>query len=76
MDKVLTVLKLVPALIGAISSIEAMFPQNGAGAQKLELLKGIMQTSYDGIMDLWPSIEKSIALVVSLANALGTFRKS
>lgn len=75
------VITLLPTLIEAIKAIEAALPQSGAGAEKLGLLRAIMQNSYDvagqgevAFEKLWPAIANSVGSVVQLFNKLGTFR--
>lgn len=76
MDKVLKILSLVPALIEVIKAVEAMFPQSGAGKEKLALVREIMVEAYVGITEMWPTIEAIIAKIVAMANRLGEFKKS
>jgi hypothetical protein len=76
MDKVLKVLSLVPALIEVIKAVEAMFPQSGAGKEKLALVREIMVEAYVGITEMWPTIEAIIGKIVAMANRLGEFKKS
>ncbi len=76
MDKVLRVLSLVPALIEVIKAVEAMFPQSGAGKEKLSLVREIMVEAYVGITEMWPTIEAIIGKIVAMANRLGEFKKS
>lgn len=76
MQYALAILNIVPALIKVIVAIEAAFPQSGAGKEKLEAIRNILTASYDGISALWPSIEQIVAVVVSMANAIGAFKKS
>lgn len=75
------IITLLPTIIDAIKAIEAALPQSGAGAEKLGLLRAIMQNSYDvagqgevAFEKLWPAIANSVGSVVQLFNKLGTFR--
>lgn len=76
MDKVLKILSLIPALIEVIKAVEAMFPQSGAGKEKLTLVREIMVEAYAGITEWWPTIEAIIGKIVAMANRLGEFKKS
>lgn len=75
-----TILSLFPLIIQTISELEKAFPVSGAGAQKLDVLKTVMQSSYDisedgkdGSFDnLWPAITKIVSAVVSLKNKTAT----
>jgi len=76
MQIALAIMSIIPALIKVIVAIEEAFPQPGAGREKLAAVREIMTTAYEGISDIWPSIEKIVGVVVSLANAIGAFRHS
>lgn len=76
MDKVLKILSLIPALIEVIKAVEAMFPQSGAGKEKLTLVREIMVETYAEITEWWPTIEAIIGKIVAMANRLGEFKKS
>ncbi|RKY04581.1 MAG: hypothetical protein DRP66_11535 [Planctomycetota bacterium] len=76
MQIALAVLGIIPALIKIIVAVEEAFPQPGAGKEKLEAVRQILTTAYDGIGAIWPSIEQIVAVIVSLANAIGAFKKS
>ena len=75
MKNVLVILQLVPALIEIIRTIENMFPQSGAGKEKLILVREILTASYEGIQEVWPAIEAIVAKVVAFANTIGAFTK-
>ena len=76
MQIALAILGIIPALIKIIVAVEEAFPQSGAGKEKLEAVRQTLMIAYGGISDLWPSIEKIVAVIVSLANAIGAFKKS
>jgi len=73
MKILLTVLGLIPALIKVITAVEESFPQSGAGADKLALIKTIMTETYAATTELWPTLEAIISAVVSFANKIGAF---
>lgn len=70
-----TILSLIPAIIDAIKAIEAAIPGEGQGEQKLAAIRAIIEQVYDKASDLWPSIEKTITVLVGLFNNLGVFKK-
>ncbi len=76
------VIQLLPVVIEAIKAVEAAVPQGGQGTQKLEMVRGILQSAYDvaGNLEatfdqLWPVLRSAISGVVSVYNAAGTFKK-
>ena len=75
MSTLMTILNIVPALLRLIVAVEEVFPQSGAGGEKLAMVKNIIQASYDGISELMPIIETVVAAVVKTANAIGAFTK-
>lgn len=73
-------ISLLPTIIEAIKTIEAAIPSGGAGAQKLELLKSILQSTYSASNEtagqfekLWPVIQSSVSGIVTLFNNLKVF---
>lgn len=69
------IISLLPVIIDAIKTIEAAIPQQGAGADKLALLKTILQATYDSSTEtagqfekIWPAIQSSVSGIVSLFN--------
>ncbi|MEK7995206.1 MAG: hypothetical protein AAB403_15485 [Planctomycetota bacterium] len=85
MNTLLTVLKLLPAVLAAVKAVEEAIPLPGQGNKKLELVLDVLKSAYDGSTDLAKqfSFEKLVALVVpmiakivDLHNALGLFQKS
>ena len=76
MDKVLFIIKLIPAVIEIIKTVEAMFPIPGAGKEKLKLVHDMLSEVYGNLETMWPTIEKIVAKVVEFANAVGAFKKS
>jgi len=75
MNTFLQIVKLIPALIELIKEIETVIPQGGQGQAKLVAIRGIMESSYGGLSDIWPSLEKVIAVLVNLFNTSGVFVK-
>lgn len=75
MEKLLMVLKLLPAIFTAIKAVEEAIPISGAGREKLQLIREIMEGTYSSISDIWPSVEAAISSIVKLFNAKGIFTK-
>lgn len=76
MKVALMVLQMFPLIVSVIKSLEEIFPVPGAGKEKLEIIKTMLESTYGDIKDIWPVLEKLIAKVVAAANALGIFKKS
>ena len=70
----LLVMQLVPSIIAAIRSLEEFLPVEGAGKDKLAVVRQIIESTYDGAKEAWPTIEKVIATLVDLANRYGIFK--
>jgi len=75
MEKLLMLLKMLPALFTAMKAIEEALPVSGMGKDKLQLIRDIMETAYENVSSMWPSIEVVIAKVVALFNKAGVFQK-
>lgn len=76
MQRLLIILQLVPVLISAIRGVEELIPEGGKGKEKLALIEQIMTVSYEGISDIWPTLQRVIAAIVSTANSVGLFNKA
>jgi hypothetical protein len=76
MEKLITLMKLLPAIIAAVKAIEDAFPQGTKGAEKLEAVRQILQTLDDSTVSLWPQIAATIAVLVTQFNVMGVFTKS
>lgn len=82
LENIKLVLSIFPALINAIKTIEASIPVDGKGAEKLELLKGVMQTTFENstkavstFEQVWPMLQSVIVSIVNAFNATGVFNK-
>lgn len=75
MDKVIQILKMLPALFTAVKSVEEALPQAGLGAEKLGLLREILEGTYESISDIWPAVANAVSKIVSLFNKVGVFKK-
>ncbi len=71
MEKLFTVLKLLPAIIAAIRAMEEALPGVGRGEQKLAAVREIMESLDVGVANIWPQISGVIAIIVKLMNANG-----
>lgn len=69
MDKLITVLRLLPAIVAAITALESALPMAGKGKDKLAALRDIMTSVDTGVTAIWPMVEKVVATVVALMNA-------
>jgi hypothetical protein len=74
MDKILMIVKLLPALIEVIKAAEAAIPGEGKGEAKLAMVRGILTAVDSAIEQMWPSLEKVIAVIVSTFNAVKAWR--
>ncbi len=75
MQTVLLILQLVPAVIKVIQAIEEALPQAGIGAEKLAAIRQMLEVTYSGVKEVWPVLEKVIAILVDLFNKTGVFVK-
>ena len=69
MDKVITVLRLLPAIVAAVKALEEALPVSGQGKSKLAALREIMVNVDDGVTAIWPMVETAVTAVVGLMNA-------
>lgn len=73
MDKILMIVKLIPALIEVIRAVEAAIPGAGKGEQKLAMVRQILEVTDDTIAQLWPTLEKVITILVQAFNNFKTW---
>ena len=76
MEKLLIILKLLPAIIAAIKAIEEAIPAAGKGAEKLQAVREIIETVDASVAALWPQISAVVAVLVGLMNKTGVFAKA
>lgn len=74
--------QLLPLIHQAVTTVEALFPQGGQGAQKLKMVDDVVQAAAraTGVAEsqlpaLSTVLGPVVAGVVSLANASGIFKK-
>lgn len=77
------ILAISPKIMEIVTAVEKMFPEGGQGAAKLELVKNMLQSVFDGLgsfkvtfEEMWPTIQKMVAAIVSFANTVGLFKKN
>ena len=73
MKILLLIVQLIPALISLIKAIEDALPAAGLGAEKLAAVRKIIEATFEGASEIWPTIEKVIGVLVSLFNSTGVF---
>lgn len=73
MQTLLLIAQLIPAIIALIKAIEEALPSAGFGSEKLAAVREILENTYAGVKEIWPIIEKVIAVLVGLFNKTGVF---
>jgi hypothetical protein len=68
LNTIMTILRLLPAIVSAVKALEEALPASGAGKDKLAALREIMVSVDAGITAIWPAIETAVAAVVKLMN--------
>jgi hypothetical protein len=68
-------LQIVLLVIELVKIVEKLMPEKGKGAEKLSLVRAMVEEAVGDIQEIWPQIERVIAIFVKLANAAGTFSK-
>lgn len=76
MQNLLMVIKLLPAIIEAIKSIETAIPGQGKGEQKLAALRGILEVLDSGITAIWPQVAKIVGILVEAMNRADSMPKA
>lgn len=76
------IVSLIPTLVSLIKSLEEAIPEPGKGTQKLETLRGILESGYAVANDigvtmeeLWPALSSTINALVAAFNSTGVFKK-
>lgn len=73
------IFELLPIVIQAIRSVEALFPESGKGPIKKALITGIAETVesiYGATSEIIPVLEKMIPVIVNVFNRFGVFSTS
>jgi hypothetical protein len=68
------VFSLLPVIIDAIKALEAAIPAEKMGAEKLNVIRGIIESIDAGASAVWPYLEKAVNIVVAVFNKLGVFK--
>jgi len=76
------IISLFPVLLEAVKAAEAALPGGGNGAQKLALVRVIIESAYalagdvkEAFDKIWPALEKVVDAVVAAFNVTGIFRR-
>lgn len=85
MTYILLALKILPLLLEVIKAAEGFLQSPKSGADKLDLVKGVVSSAYDLFGDQIKEVPKEQALslitsltsvIVGIANKVGVFKKS
>jgi hypothetical protein len=85
MNILFSIIKLLPAIIQVVQSLEALLPQSGAGKAKLAIAQEVLGAAYDEASgaskdmpkERWLTIATNlICKVVGIFNLHGIFKKS
>lgn len=68
-------LQLLPAIIAAMKALEDAIPGKGQGELKLAAIREILESVNSQVAAMWPSIEKTIGVLVTVFNKAGVFSK-
>jgi hypothetical protein len=73
---------LIPVVVGAVKAIEEALPEKGQGAEKLAIVRQMIEAAFAAIQgvsvtfaEVWPTVERLVAALVALFNKTGAFRK-
>jgi hypothetical protein len=76
MNTIITIFKLIPAIIEAMKAIEAAIPGTGKGEQKLAAIRQMLEMIDSSVGSIWPQISGVIGILVKLFNDTGAFAKN
>jgi hypothetical protein len=68
-------LQIILVVFEIVKLVEKLLPEKGQGAEKLSLVRTMLEQAMGDVQALWPDIERIVALFVKLANIAGTFKK-
>ena len=71
MEKLMMILKLLPAIIVAIRTLEELLPGSGKGEQKLIAVREILESIDSSVINMWPQISSVSAVIVRTMNSNG-----
>jgi len=69
MNQLITLLRLLPAIVAAVKALEEALPVSGQGKSKLAALREIMTSVDAGVTAIWPMVETAVTAIVALMNA-------
>lgn len=76
------VIALLPQLIEAVKTVETALPQSGQGAQKLAIVRSILESAWTtggqakaAFDQVWPTLGATISALVAAFNIAGVFPK-
>ena len=75
MNNLMTILKLLPAIIEAIKAIELAVPEGTSGKIKLQAIIDIATQVDSTVSNIIPQLISTISVVVGMFNAIGVFKK-
>lgn len=87
MAQILAILSLIttllPMVVQMVDAVEKALPEKGQGAQKLEMVRSMLEAAVAASGNLglafaqvWPAVQGVVGAVVAARNATGAFRKS
>lgn len=76
MKTLLIILQIFPLLLEVLRSVEKAIPEPGMGKEKLQLVEQTMTIAYDGVSEIWPTVQAIITKIVDVFNSTGVFKKA
>ena len=65
MNAILTIFKLLPAIIAAMKTLEEIIPGTGKGEEKLAALRAMLEAIDTDVSKLWPQMSPVITILCS-----------
>ena len=66
MNAILTIFKLLPAIIAAMKTLEELIPGVGKGEEKLAALRQMLETIDAEVGKLWPQMAPVVGILCGL----------
>ena len=63
MNAILTIFKLLPAIIAAMKTLEEIIPGTGKGEEKLAALRAMLEAIDTDVAKVWPQIAPVVAIL-------------
>ncbi len=73
--KFIAIMQYLPTIIAVIRTIEEAIPGKGQGEAKLSAVREMLELADTGFKEALPTVDKLIAILVTLFNKAGVFRK-